>query len=68
MRQQFADIDQRLASGETAFILDWLRQHIYAFGSIYQPGELLPYVTREAANPQHLARYLTEKFSKIYDL
>jgi carboxypeptidase Taq len=68
LRQQFADIDERLANGETAFILDWLRQHIYTFGSIYQPGELLPYVTGEAANPQHLVRYLTEKFSKIYDL
>lgn len=68
LRQQLSDFDQRLANGETAFILDWLQKHIYAYGSIYQPGELLLRITDEVANPQHFVNYLTDKFSKIYDL
>ncbi|MBO0783205.1 MAG: carboxypeptidase M32 [Ktedonobacteraceae bacterium] len=68
LRRNFADFDQRLASGETAFILDWLRERIYTFGAIYQPAELLQHVTGEAANPQHFVQYVTEKFSKIYEL
>jgi carboxypeptidase Taq len=68
LRQQFPTFDQQLASGDTTFILDWLRKHIYTFGSIYRPDELMLYVTGEAANPQHFINYLTEKFSSIYEL
>jgi carboxypeptidase Taq len=68
LRLRFPDFDEHLANGNTAFVLDWLREHVYAFGSIYQAGELIPYVTGEAADPQYLVRYLTDKFSKIYSL
>ncbi|HLZ56572.1 MAG TPA: carboxypeptidase M32 [Ktedonosporobacter sp.] len=68
LRQQLPDLDQRLAGGETAFILDWLTSHIYTFGSIYQPAELMVHATNEEANPDYLVRYLTDKFTKLYDL
>lgn len=68
LRQHFADFDQRLASGETAFILSWLNEHLYQYGSIYHPDELIQHVTGEAANPRYFVDYLTDKFSRIYDL
>lgn len=68
LRKHFPDFDQRLASGDTTFILSWLQEQIYQFGKIYQPELLLQKVTGEAPNPQHLVNYLTEKFSKLYNL
>lgn len=64
----FPDFDQRLASGDTFFILEWLRDQMYAFGAIYLPGELIKRVTDEPPNPQHFTRYLNTKFEKIYGL
>jgi carboxypeptidase Taq len=68
LRNSFADFDQRLAAGETAFILKWLDERIYKFGAIYQPDELMKRVTGEASNPQYFVQYLTEKFSQLYEL
>jgi carboxypeptidase Taq len=64
----FPDLDARLASGETSFILRWLEEHMYAYGVIYQPGELIRRVTGETPNPQYFVNYLTNKFEKIYNL
>ena len=68
LRNSFADFDQRLAAGETAFILEWLRERIYRFGAIYQPDEIIQHITGEVANPQYLILYLTKKFSQLYEL
>lgn len=68
LRKSFPDFDQRLATGETAFILEWLRERIYRFGAIYQPKGLIQQITGEAANPQYLVQYLTQKFSRLYEL
>jgi len=68
LRQSIADFDQQLAAGETASILAWLSERIYTFGAIYQPDELMQHITGEAANPQYLVQYLTQKFSQLYEL
>ncbi len=64
----FPDFDERLASGDTAFILDWLRSHMYACGAIYQPEDLMKRVTGEAPDPTYFTHYLTNKFEQIYEL
>lgn len=64
----FPDLNERLARGDTSFILNWLWEHMYTFGAIYQPEELIKRVTNEQPNPQHFTRYLTDKFEAIYDL
>ena len=64
----FPDFNQRLASGDTAFILEWLRDHMYSFGATYPPEELIKRVTGELPNPHHFTRYLNTKFEKIYGL
>jgi carboxypeptidase Taq len=65
---EFPDFDQRLAVGDTAFVLHWLREHMYAYGAIYTPQDLLVRLTGETANPQHFVDYLTEKFQRLYAL
>ncbi len=68
LRAVFPDFDQRLASGDTSFMLDWLRNHMYKFGAIYLPAELIERVTDEPPTPQYFTRYLNAKFEKIYGL
>jgi carboxypeptidase Taq len=71
LRRAFPDFDERLARGSTGggdFALDWLREHMYVFGAIYVPEELIERVTGEKPNPEYFARYLSEKFARVYDL
>jgi carboxypeptidase Taq len=68
LHKAFPNFDERLASGDTSFILNWLREKMYIFGAIYRPGELIKRVTGEPPNPEHFVRYLTNKFEAVYDL
>ena len=68
LRQQYSNFDERLASGDTAFILEWLRNKMYVFGAIYQPATLMERVTGDPPNPEFFTRYLTSKFEAIYQL
>jgi carboxypeptidase Taq len=68
LRKDFSNFDERLASGDTAFILDWLRDKMYVFGAIYQPETLMERVTGKSPNPEFFVRYLTGKFEEIYRL
>ena len=68
LRRTFPNFDERLERGDTAFALNWLRDSMYSFASVYLPEELMKRMTGEAPNPQYFVRYLTEKFEKIYAL
>jgi carboxypeptidase Taq len=64
----FSDFDQRLAGGDTAFALEWLREHMYTYGVIYLPETLIERITDEPPTPEHFTYYLNSKFEKIYGL
>jgi carboxypeptidase Taq len=68
LRKDCPNFDELLAGGDTAFILEWLRKNMYAFGAIYQPDTLMKRVTGETPNPAFFTRYLTSKFEEIYRL
>jgi carboxypeptidase Taq len=68
LHNEFPDFDARLATGDTGFVLQWLRDHLYVYGAIYQPEELIERVTGEKPDPQYFVRYLTSKFEKVYEL
>ena len=68
LRKHYSNFDERLAGGDTASILEWLRKNMYAFGAIYQPDTLMERVTGEPPDPTFFTRYLTSKFEAIYQL
>jgi carboxypeptidase Taq len=68
LRRDFPDFDERLASGDRLFALEWLRTRMYRVGAIYEPEELIERVTGEKPNPDYFERYLNEKFARVYDL
>jgi carboxypeptidase Taq len=68
LHRTFPNLDERLATGDTLFILNWLRENMYVFGAIYQPETLMKRVTGETPNPEYFVRYLNSKFEAIYHL
>jgi carboxypeptidase Taq len=68
LRRAFPDYDQRLEAEGTGFILDWLREHMYAYGQVYAPGEVARKVTGEDLNPEHFVQYANAKFGALYGL
>jgi carboxypeptidase Taq len=64
----FPDFDEKVAQGNTAFVHDWMREHMYSVGAIYQPETLIERVTGEKPNPQYFEQYLTSKFEALYNL
>lgn len=68
LRQVYPDFDERLSRGDTAFILNWLREHMYVAGATYLPETLIKQVTGDTPSPSYFVRYLTSKFERIYGL
>jgi carboxypeptidase Taq len=68
LQSTFPDFETRLASGDTDFVLNWLRERMHVFGAIYLPEKLIERVTGETPDPQYFVRYLTNKFEQIYGL
>ena len=68
LRREHPDMDARLASGDTAFAHDWLRERMYQYGKTYEPETLIRIVTGERPDPAYFAEYLTRKFEGVYGL
>ncbi|GCF08911.1 carboxypeptidase M32 [Dictyobacter arantiisoli] len=68
LRRSFPDFDARLSSGDTSFVLNWLRENIHQYGGIYRPDDLIKQATGEVLNSQYFISYITEKFGKLYGL
>jgi carboxypeptidase Taq len=68
LRKAFPDFDQRLAGGDTSFVLSWLQERMYQVGAIYTPPVLMERVTGAPPNPAYFADYLNTKFASVYGL
>lgn len=62
------DRDARVARGELAPVLAWLRDKIHRHGGTYQPTDLIQRATGEAPNARYLTEYLNLKFAAVYNL
>ncbi|MGI2327026.1 carboxypeptidase M32 [Planococcus sp. YIM B11945] len=60
--------DELLADGNVTPIREWLTTHIHQHGAMKKPLEILQDATGEGLNAGHLAAYLEDKYSKIYQL
>ncbi|MDD3400861.1 MAG: carboxypeptidase M32 [Eubacteriales bacterium] len=67
MKQDF-DVMEQVKSGELQPIIDWLTERIYRFGCIKKPKELVENACKAEFDPKYYTDYLSEKFTKIYQL
>ncbi len=61
-------IEEELARGQTDALLGWLRENIHRHGKKFTPRELVQRVTGRPLDHEPFMRYVTNKFSEIYDL
>jgi carboxypeptidase Taq len=66
MQKDLGNVEQHIANGEFAPILQWLREKIHSQGTRYRPRDLLMVVTGEDLNPTYLIQYLDKKYAEIY--
>lgn len=61
-------LDDYLKEGNLVPIREFLRDHIHKYGAVYTTNDLLKKTTGEEFNPDYYIRYLTEKYTKLYQL
>lgn len=67
MQQELGNIWNDVEQGDLSRITDWLREHIHRHSSFKKPGQLFEDACG-TFDPTYYTDYLTEKFSKLYDL
>jgi carboxypeptidase Taq len=65
---QQPDLQDSLARGDYAPLLDWLTENIYRHGRAYNGTELLQRVTGRELTTAPYLKYLTDKFTDLYGL
>ncbi len=66
--EQDIDVEKCLEEGNLSPIRGWLSEKIHHSGAVKKTRDILMEVTGEDFNPQYYTDYLTEKFSRIYEL
>ena len=66
--KETVDVDACVRAGDLAPINEWNREHIWKYGGLYPPAELLQNALDEAFDPDFYIRYLTDKYTKLYEL
>ncbi len=67
MEEELGDIWADVAKGNLGKVTDWLREHIHRYASFKKPGELFQEVCG-TFDAKYYTDYLTEKYSKLYNL
>lgn len=66
--RESVDVDACLSRGDFAPINAWNKEHIWKYGCLKKPGELLEAALGEPFDPTYYTDYLEKKFSAIYGL
>jgi carboxypeptidase Taq len=66
--KETVDVDACLREGNFAPINEWNREHIWKFGSLYKPADLLLSALGEEFDPSAYTDYLEEKYGELYGL
>lgn len=67
MEQDLGDIWLDVSCGDLRRVTGWLKEHIHRHASFIKPGELFETVCG-TFDPKYYTDYLTEKYSKLYNL
>ncbi len=68
MLKDLPDYEKLLEQGNLQPIKQWMTENVHKHGKMKKPLEILTDVTGEGLNAQYLVDYLSEKYSKVYQL
>lgn len=66
--QESVNVKAAIESGNLSPINAWLEDHIWQYGGLYEPDQLLEMALGQPFDPMYFVRYLKEKFTRIYNL
>ena len=66
LRRAIPNLDDRMAAGEFADILSWLREQIHGYGMLYQASELIAHATGKQPSSEDYVVYLARKYGELY--
>ncbi len=67
MAKQVA-VNSSLKKGQLKPLVSWLRANIHTFGSYYLPEDLVERATGKSLDPTYFLKYLTTKYTALYNL
>lgn len=62
------DVDACMRDGDFEAVNQWNKEHIWKYGSLIKPGELLVKVLGEEFDPKYYIEYLEKKYGEIYGI
>jgi len=68
INQEIPNLMEQIRQGRFETLLGWLREKIHRHGGKFEPQELVQKVTGSKIDPAPYMRYLTKKYSEIYNL
>ena len=60
---ELGDLEDQFARGEFVPLREWLREHVYRYGRMFEPQELLRRITGSEFDPEPYLAYLRSKLS-----
>ena len=67
MEKEIGSVDELVEKGEIQQVTAWLGEHVHSLGCLYTPGELFERSCGKF-DAKYYTDYLTEKFTKLYNL
>lgn len=69
VKEKIPGLEKQIEEGNFAELKKWLNENIHCKGALYPTGDMLcKVVTGEELNASAFIQYLTEKYTKLYDL
>ncbi|WP_342512177.1 carboxypeptidase M32 [Sporosarcina sp. FSL K6-1522] len=68
MLKDLPHFDELCEKGQFGPIREWLTEHVHQHGKMKKPLDIIQDTTGEGLNAQYLADYLSEKYTKLYQL
>lgn len=67
-KRDILNLDKEVGLGNFYHLREWLRKNIHAHGKMFSASDLIKKVTGESLSAQYFMDYITDKYSKIYEL
>ena len=68
INKDISGLEDKIRKGQFGELLDWLRKNIHVHGHKYDPQDLVEKATGSRIDSAAYVRYLTSKYSSIYNL
>ena len=68
VNEDIPGLAEQIRNGEFDDLTGWMREKIHRHGSKFEPQEMVERVTGSKIDPSPYMRYLTSKYTDVYDL